>query len=263
MVPADVKDVQENVHALNSSFPPTSSSHHRSIMNGNHFDKDPEPPNEHAQDFDIDLRDQNHQLLFNFILENNLIEATLMLTSFKPDPEWTDEYGHCLLHAACIKGMVPMVESLLDAGLCVHKQDADEKTPFYYSIKKGNLEVVKLLVSRFPELINPISFFQIPPLLVAIQFRRKDIFKYTLDTADSYPDQQTLACMQVIDVAIDSQQSQMVQMIFQKLPSLLNRRIGGRFGLTPLQVALANKDKYLANLLKKLGARMPVEGDEV
>lgn len=86
--------------------------------------------------------DKNH---FDWVKENNLskirtLDAETLLEK--------DENGMGLLHWAADSGYTDMTKLLIEMGINVNTQDADDQTALHYAASCGHEEVVKLLLSQ-------------------------------------------------------------------------------------------------------------------
>lgn len=59
-----------------------------------------------------------------------------------------------LLHAACSKNNVEMVKEFIEQGANIYAQDDTGRRPIDYAAKKGNIEVLQLLMQNDPKLIT-------------------------------------------------------------------------------------------------------------
>lgn len=62
--------------------------------------------------------------------------------------------GFGLLHAACSKNNVEMAEEFIEQGADIYAQDDTGRRPIDYAARKGNIEVLQLLMQSDPKLIT-------------------------------------------------------------------------------------------------------------
>jgi ankyrin repeat protein len=82
---------------------------------------------------------------------DQLETAELLLTQGKARSSEKDEDDKNALMLACEKGNTPMVALLMDHGATLTSWDNDGWTPLMYAAKNGRVEVIKLMIERYPK----------------------------------------------------------------------------------------------------------------
>ena len=59
-----------------------------------------------------------------------------------------DDYGNTIFHIACKKGNLEMIKLLIEKGIDLNTQNDSGNTSLHYACNKGNLEIVKLLIKK-------------------------------------------------------------------------------------------------------------------
>jgi len=82
--------------------------------------------------------------------------------------DYLDRFGQSPLMKACTKKDLRMVEIILDYGASVEYVDSIGSTAVHYSVKRGNEELLSLLLKEKPELANVPDDFGYTPLMLSL-----------------------------------------------------------------------------------------------
>lgn len=82
---------------------------------------------------------------------DQLETAKLLLIQGEARSSEKDEENKNALMIACEKGNAPMVGLLMDPGASITSWDKDGWTPLMYAAKNGRVEVIKLMIERYPK----------------------------------------------------------------------------------------------------------------
>ncbi|KAK3087153.1 hypothetical protein FSP39_002416 [Pinctada imbricata] len=99
------------------------------------------------QNPDEHLPDEN-KTIFDWCKEGNVQQIKTLLSNGGIKVNDSDDTGMTLMHWACDRGNVDMVQALLALKADVNIQDEEKQTPLHYAVSCEHAEVVRLLLSH-------------------------------------------------------------------------------------------------------------------
>ncbi|XP_046554086.1 uncharacterized protein LOC124263477 [Haliotis rubra] len=158
------------------------------------------------------------------------------ILSLDPDLNARDGFGKSVFHYLCKNGLTLAVKNVLDKGVDVNEDQGSRwKHPLYIAIKKGHVEVVKLLVNRGCDVDNKKG------LRCAVSSLNVDMVLFFLNRRVQVDS--TVVCR-----ACEAGELNIVEKLFEKGATV---NMVSYYGYTPLHSACKGNPTVVAYLLKK------------
>ena len=136
----------------------------------------------------VDLRCENGRTALRLAAAEGYANIAEFLISQGADPNTQDSVAATPLHAAASLNRKSAVSVLVNAGADITLEDNHGCTPIHEALKRKDVELLKLVLSKNPSAINQLSAE--PPLTVACKLQSYEVAKFLLAEMKANPNVQ-------------------------------------------------------------------------
>ena len=178
---------------------------------------------------EVDSRSSNGRTPLRLAGAEGFGNIAKFLISKGADPNTQDSVAATALHAAVGLNRKSAVEVLINGGADVTIPDNEGSTPIHEAIKTGDVDLLKLVLSRHPLAVNELNVKTIePPLTAACKLQNLEVVEFLLTEVHAHPDIENKDHLTPLALACVLENMKMIELLVNHGASL--KAISPHFG---------------------------------
>ena len=130
---------------------------------------------------DVSLKSKDNDTVFEVAARNGYVDVLKSLLTYKRYfINAVDGDQYTLLHLACLKGHLGIVEILLKLNIDVSLKQDDGLNACHIAAKEGHLQILQMLLNNNQSFLDETGFYNSTPLYLAAWRGHLDVVKYLL-----------------------------------------------------------------------------------
>ena len=198
---------------------------------------------------EVDSRSRNGRTPLRLAAAEGYANIAEFLLSKSADPNAQDSVAATPLHAAAGLNRKSAVEVLIDRGADITIPDNEGSTPIHEAIKTGDIDLLKLVLSRNPSVVNELNFKAVePPLTAACKMQNVEVIEFLLTEVRARSDIENKDHLTPLALACILENMKMVELLVNHGASL--KAISPHFGSVLHLAAKEGKVRATEKLLE-------------
>ncbi|MHC4661912.1 MAG: ankyrin repeat domain-containing protein [Planctomycetota bacterium] len=191
-------------------------------------------------------------------LKRDKLETARLLVELGADAGSTDIHNSTILHTAAGSGFAEMAAFLIEKGADVNAKDTCNETPLHNAVEEGEKDIVLLLINSGAD-VNVEGNNYGTPLCKAVLDSRLEIAKLLVENgANVNAGRQGRT---LLHCAVQRADIKIIKLLLANGAEVNGTQYSSEkpYGMTPLDIALADYDREIVMLLRKYGGKTGME----